>query len=83
MFTRSGSGQPRSAPAYCLLNERHLHELVELRTAVAPVSPRRYVRTIRVLRIALAAEDLAEAAALGAMRPRVPDRVCRRDSTPR
>jgi hypothetical protein len=65
------------------LNERQLHELVELRTPVAPVSPRRYVRTMRVLRIGLAAEDLAEAAALGAMRPRVPDKVTRRDPTPR
>jgi hypothetical protein len=38
---------------------------------------------LRVLRIGLAAEDLAEAAPRGALRPRVPDKVSRRDPTPR
>jgi site-specific recombinase XerC len=50
--------------------------LVELRTTLAPVSVAGYVRTLRVLGNWLAAEGLAEAAALrGLRRPRVPHKV--------
>lgn len=50
--------------------------LVELRTTPAPVSVAGYVRTLRVLGNWLAAEGLAEAAALrGLRRPRVPHKV--------
>ena len=56
---------------------------VERRTPLALSALAVYLRTVRVLRIGLAAEDLAGEAALGAMRPRVPDNVRRRDRTPR
>ncbi len=50
--------------------------LVELRTTLAPVSVAGYVRTLRVLGNWLAAEGLADAAALrGLRRPRVPHKV--------
>lgn len=50
--------------------------LVELRTTLAPVSVAGYVRTLRVLGNWLAAEGLAEGAALrGLRRPRVPHKV--------
>jgi len=50
--------------------------LIELRTTLAPVSVAGYVRTLRVLGNWLAAEGLAEAAALrGLRRPRVPHKV--------
>jgi len=50
--------------------------LVELRTTLAPVSVAGYVRTLRVLGNWLAAEGLAEAAALrGLRRPRVPHKI--------
>jgi site-specific recombinase XerC len=50
--------------------------LVELRTTLAPVSVAGYVRTLRVLGNWLAAEGLANAAALrGLRRPRVPQKV--------
>ncbi len=50
--------------------------LVELRKTLAPVSVAGYVRTLRVLGNWLAAEGLAEAAALrGLRRPRVPHKV--------
>ena len=50
--------------------------LVELRTTLAPVSVAGYVRTLRVLGNWLAAEALADAAALrGLRRPRVPHKV--------
>jgi len=50
--------------------------LVELRATLAPVSVAGYVRTLRVLGNWLAAEGLADAAALrGLRRPRVPHKV--------
>jgi hypothetical protein len=53
--------------------------LVELRTTLAPVSVAGYVRTLRVLGNWLAAEGLADAAALrGLRRPRVPHKVIKK-----
>ncbi len=50
--------------------------LVELRTTLAPISVAGYVRTLRVFGNWLAAEGLAEAAALrGLRRPRVPHKL--------
>jgi len=50
--------------------------LLELRATLAPVSVAGYVRTLKVLGNWLLAEELAEAAALRALRkPRVPDKL--------
>lgn len=50
--------------------------LLELRSTLAPISVAGYVRTLKVLGNWLAAEELARAAALRALRkPRVPDKL--------